>query len=135
MKKPLVLIFIFFSTFTFSQNEKDIDSLNLRIFNNGKYLIKELKVNVGGNEYIFKDVGRNSYSEYAKLPYIWNANNSLTTTVIVKRMFRYDEWWTLKEYPIDHIGERKIEGGYCTLEIKTRLKKKELQVEQNLIQE
>ena len=50
-------------------------------------------------------------------------------------MFKFDEWWTLKETPIDHIGESKIESGLYTLKVKTRKRKKNLKVERNLISE
>ena len=36
--------------------------------------------------------------------------------------------------PIDHVGEKKIKSGNYTLELNTRLKKKMLKIEQNLIE-
>ncbi|WP_298507180.1 hypothetical protein [uncultured Maribacter sp.] len=133
MKKLLVGIVILFSMFGFSQTKRATDSLKLRVFNNGKYLIKELKINIEGKEYAFKDILKNKYSESIKLPYIWNYGNSLTTTVIIKKMFAYDWWVTSEEMPIDHIGDKKIENGEYTLSVKTRMKKKQLDVERELI--
>ena len=135
MKKLLVVITILASVVGFSQTEKANDSLKLRVFNNGKYLIKELKINIEGKEYVFKDILKNKYSESIKLPYIWNYSNSLTTTIIIKKMFAYDWWVTSEEMPIDHIGDKKIESGKYTLSLKTRMKKKQLNVERNLLKE
>ena len=135
MKKLLVGIVILFSVVGFSQTEGVTDSLKLRVFNNGRYLIKELKINIEGTEYVFNDILKNKHSEFIKLPYIWSYGNSLSTTVIIKKMFTYDWWVTLEETPIDHIGDKKFESGEYTLSIKTRMKKKMLNVEQNLVKE
>jgi hypothetical protein len=132
MKKLITGIIILLSSLIYSQNNVENDSLNLRIYNIGKYYIKELKIAVGENEFVFKDVWKNKYSDFIKIPYIWT-NNRVETTVIVKRLFKYDDWFTRIDLPIDHVGEEKIENGFYTLEIKTRLKKKKLTVEQNLI--
>ena len=123
------------SVFGFCQSEKQADSLVLRIFNDGKYLIKELKIDIQGQEYVFNDVPKNKYSETLILPYIWKSNNSFTTTVIIKKMFAYDWWVTLEEMPIDHIGEMKIENRTFTLRVKTNMNNKQLEVEQELIKE
>ena len=48
----------------------ETDSVNVRIFNDGKYYIKEAKLKIGGNEYIIKDVWKNKYSDFIKVPYI-----------------------------------------------------------------
>ena len=132
MKKLITGIIILLSSLIYSQNNVENDSLNLRIYNIGKYYIKELKIAVGENEFVFKNVWKNKYSDFIKIPYIWT-NNRVETTVIVKRLFKYDDWFTRIDLPIDHVGEEKIENGFYTLEIKTRLKKKKLTVEQNLI--
>ena len=132
MKKLITGIIILISSLIYSQKNVENDSLNLRIYNDGKYYIKELKIAVGENEFVFKDVWKNKYSDFIKIPYIWT-NNRVETTVIVKRLFKYDDWFTRIDLPIDHVGEEKIENGFYTLEIKTRLKKKKLTVEQNLI--
>lgn len=132
MKKLISGILILISSLFYSQNNIENDSVSLRIYNKGKFYIKELKITVGKNEHIFKDVWKNKYSGFIKIPYIWK-NNRIETTVIVKRMFKYDDWFTRINLPIDHIGDEKIKSGFYTLEIKTGLKKKELKVEQNLI--
>ncbi len=133
MKKLIFGISLLISSLCYCQNNVETDSVNLRIFNDGKYYIKEAKLKIGGNEYIIKDVWKNKYSDFIKVPYIWR-NNGIEVTVIVKRMFKYDEWFTAIILPIDHVGEKKIESGNYTLELNTRLKKKMLKIEQNLIE-
>jgi hypothetical protein len=133
MKKLIFGISLLVSSLFYCQNNVETDSVNLRIFNDGKYYIKEAKLKLGGNEYIIKDVWKNKYSDFIKVPYIW-INNGIEVTVIVKRMFKYDEWFTVIILPIDHVGEKKIESGNYTLKLKTRLKKKMLKIEQNLIE-
>ena len=133
MKKLIFGILLLISNLCYCQYNVETDSVNLRIFNDGKYYIKEAKLKIGGNEYIIKDVWKNKYSDFIKVPYIWR-NNGIEVTVIVKRMFKYDEWFTAIVLPIDHVGEKKIENGNYTLELNTRLKKKMLKIEQNLIE-
>ena len=133
MKKLITGILLLVSTLCYCQNNVETDSVNVRIFNNGKYYIKEAKLKIGGNEYILKDVWKNKHSDFIKVPYIWR-NNEIEVTVIVKRMFKYDEWFTAIILPIDHVGEKKIENGTYTLELNTRLKKKVLKIERNLIE-
>ena len=133
MKKLIFGILLLVSNLCYCQNNVETDSVSLRIFNNGKYYIKEAKLKIGGNEYILKDVWKNKYSDFIKVPYVWR-NNGIEVTVIVKRMFKYDEWFTAIILPIDHVGEKKIESGNYTLELNTRLKKKMLKIEQNLLE-
>ena len=135
MKNYVLWILILCTSLCYPNNHNGADSLKVRIYNNGKYFIKELKIKIGGKEYKFDHIRKNKYSEFKTLPYIWNKRNSLETTVIIKKMFKFDEWWTAKEFPIDHIGETKIESGFYTLEIKTRKRKKDLKVERKLIAE
>lgn len=135
MKNHFIWTLILFSSLCYGNNGIETDSLKVRIFNDGKYFIKELKITIGRQEYTFDHIQKNKYSDYINLPYIWNKGNALETTVIIKKMFKFDEWWTLKETPIDHIGESKIESGLYTLKVKTRLRKKELKVKRNLIAE
>lgn len=132
MKKLLLGILLLISNLCYSQNNAKTDSVNFRIFNDGKYYIKEAKLKIGRNEYILKDVWKNKHSDIIKVPYIWR-NNEIELTVIVKRIFKYDEWYTAIVLPIDHVGEKKIENGSYTLELKTQLKKKTLKIEQNLL--
>lgn len=132
MKNFITGILILVSTLICSQNKIENDSVSLRIYNRGKFYIKELKLTVGENKFVFKDVWKNKYSDFIKVPYIWK-NNKIETTVIVKRMFKYDQWFTRIDLPIDHIGEEKIKNGFYTIELKTRLKKKELKVKQKLV--
>ena len=132
MKKLLLGILLLVSNLCYCQNNAETDSVNFRIFNDGKYYIKEAKLKIGRNEYILKDVWKNKHSDIIKVPYIWR-NNEIELTVIVKRIFKYDEWYTAIVLPIDHVGEKKIENGSYTLELKTQLKKKTLKIEQNLL--
>ena len=133
MKNLITGILILVSGIIYSQNKIATDFVNLRIFNSGKYYIKEAKLKIGGNEYLIKDIWGKKYSDFIKVPYIWR-NNDIEITVIVKRMFKYDEWYTARNLPIDHVGENKIESGKYTLELNTRLKKKKLKIEQSLIE-
>ena len=132
MKNLITIILIFVSSLIYSQNNLATDSVNLRIFNDGKFYIKEFKITISGNEYVFKDIWKKKYSDFIKVPYIWPSNKT-ETTVVVKRMIKYDEWYNTLMFPVDHVGEKKIETGFYTLELETRLKNKNLTVELNLM--
>nr|WP_321408889.1 hypothetical protein [uncultured Carboxylicivirga sp.] len=134
MKKLIFAILLLISTYIYSQNENGTNSLELRVFNDGKYYIKELKINIDENEYVFNDIQRKKYSAFINLPYILKYGNHLTTKTIVKKIGD-DVWLTIKESPIDHIGEQKIEKGLYTLKIKTKTIKKQLEIKKKLVEE
>lgn len=118
----------------FSQEELSTDSVLVRIFNDGKFYIKEYVLTVNDLDYTFSDIWKNKYSEYKKIPYIWPLNES-KTTVIMKRIIKYDEWMTTLKLPIDHVGEKKITTGKYTIEVKTSRKSAQLHVEENIQKE
>ncbi len=120
---------IFFTLCLYSQ---DTDSVNVTIYNSGKYYIKHFKITINGRQYIFNDIWKHKSSKVQRLPYLWNSNPT-ETTVIVKRFFKYDQWLSVIEMPIDHVGEKKMKGGNCTIYVKTKKKDHKLSVEDYVV--
>ena len=50
-------------------------------------------------------------------------------------MFKYDQWLTTELMPIDHVGERKYENGKLTIELRTKVKSGQLEIEQTVTTE
>ena len=69
-EKKLLGILILVSTFSYSQEKIEADSLKLRVLNDGKYYIKELRIIVDGVIYFVKDIEKKKYSDFITLPYI-----------------------------------------------------------------
>ncbi len=134
MKKILLGILILVSTFSYSQDKIEADSLKLRVLNDGKYYIKELRIIVDGVIYFVEDIEKRKYSDFITLPYIWNYSNPMSITLIINKS-GFDYLKKVSESPIDHIGEQKIESGLYTLKVKTQLKKRHLYIERDLIKE
>ncbi|WP_152000943.1 MULTISPECIES: hypothetical protein [unclassified Imperialibacter] len=131
MKKILIAFSFLVSLNCFGQQQTTYDSVDVRIFNNGKHYIKEYIVTVNGKDFTFNDIWKNKYSEYQKLPYLW-ANNQSKTTVIVKKMIKYDLWLTTLNWPIDHAAEKKHMHGKLTIDVTTRQKADQLEVEEKI---
>lgn len=118
----------------FSQNKTSYDSLDIRIYNKGKHYLKEYTITINGHNYTFKDVWKYKQSSYIKAPYLWT-NNQTKTTVVIKRIVKYDEWMTVLQFPIDNISEHKFIKGKYTIEITTKKKKGNLEVKENIKKE
>ena len=116
------------------QQVTEYDSVEVRILNKGKHYIKNYVVSLNGTDYSFHDIWRNKYSDYQKLPYLW-PNNKTETQVIVKKMIQYDQWLKTINWPIDHVGESKYLNGKLTIEVKTKVKSGQLEVENIVIKE
>ena len=112
---------------------KTDDTLHVRILNKGKYYLKEYTLTIDGKNYTYKDIWKNKYSDYQRLPYIWPSNRA-KTIVIVKKL-GYDKWMNTEQIPIDHVGETKLTTGSYTIEIRTRKKKDQLEFDDILIQD
>ena len=67
MKNHFIWILLLLSSFCYGNAENETDSLKVRIFNDGKYFIKELKIKIGGQQYKFDHIQKNKYSD-CKLP-------------------------------------------------------------------
>lgn len=133
MRKILILTLILIYQGVKGQESITYDSLNIRILNKGKHYVKEYTLTIDGNNYTYKDIWKNKYSEYQRLPYIWPSNRSKTTVII--KLLGYDKWSTTVKMPIDHVGEKKLLKGHYTIEIGTRRKKGRLEVYELLIEE
>jgi hypothetical protein len=129
---PLILTLISFNLR--SQDIQETDSVDVRILNKGKYYLKKYVLSVDGHEFLFSDIWKGKYSDYQKVPYLWPSNKS-ETTVIIKRMIKYDIWLTTILWPIDHVGEKKIFDGKYRIEVRTKKKGDHLEVETELIKE
>ena len=134
MKNLLIILTLLTCLSAFGQEQPNTDSVEVRILNRGKYYIKEHTITLNGTKYQFSDIWPNKYSNFQKLPYIW-PNNRTKTTVIVKKMFKYDQWLTTELMPIDHVGERKYENGKLTIELRTKVKSGQLEIEQTVTTE
>lgn len=59
-------------------------------------------------------------------------NNKTKTTIIDKKMFKYDQRLTTELWPIDHIGEQKLMDGKLTIGLRTKVKSGQLETFVNL---
>jgi hypothetical protein len=130
----IVLFSVVVTTEASGQKIQHFDSVEVRVLNKGKHYIKEHIITLGKVDYKFSDIRRNHYSEYQKLPYLWS-NNLAKTTIIAKKMFKYDQWLTSLLWPIDHVGEEKYLTGKMTIELRTKVKSGQLKVEQVVVKE
>lgn len=134
MKNFLVILILLTCLCAFGQEKPNSDSVDVRILNKGKYYIKEHTITLNGTKYQFSDIWPKKYSEYQKLPYLW-PNNKTKTTIIDKKMFKYDEWLTTEHWPIDHVGEQKFLNGKLTIELRTKVKSGQMEIEQTVTKE
>jgi hypothetical protein len=117
-----------------AQQEMKYDSVDVRVLNKGNHYIKHFIISANGIEYTFDDIRRKKYSDYQKLPYLWT-NNKTETEVIVKKVIRYDQWMKSMLWPVDHVGETKYLKGSFTVEVKTKVKSGQLEVDELAILE
>jgi len=129
MKSLFAILTLLISLSAFGQEQLDSDSVEVRILNKGKHYIKEHTITLKGMNYKFSDIWPNKNSEYQKLPFLW-PNNRTKTTIIDKKLFKYDEWLTTELWPVDHLGEQKYRGGKLTIEIRTKVKSGQLEIVQ-----
>jgi hypothetical protein len=134
MKFVTACLLASFPYFSSAQPDAARDSIEVRVLNKGRHYLKKHVITIDKKDYVFADIWKGKYSAYKKIPYIWSINNSLTT-VIVNRMIKYDSWLTVGHMPIDYIGERKYTAGKYRIEIRTKRKKGQLEVEQEIIKE
>jgi hypothetical protein len=136
MKLTYILLILSISIASFGQQDSSYqnDSIQVRVFNQGRHYIKSYSVTVNGHDYEFKDIWKKKYSDYVSMPYIW-PNNKTEITIIVKRFFKYDEWLSLIRFPIDHVGETKKTNGEYTIFISTKVRKGELNIDDYIVKE
>jgi hypothetical protein len=136
MKIAILILVLFISIPLYSQTDSitHFDSVDVRIYNNGKRYIKNLTLTVNNNEYQFTDIWKRKYSTYLKLPFLW-PSNQIELTIIVKRMFKYDEWMSMIIMPIDHVGESQFTSGKFTVYAEPRIKKGNLEFDSYIIKE
>ena len=133
IRRTIGFVLVFTSLIAVGQTA-ETDSIDVRVFNKGKYHLKEYVLTVDGKDYNFFDLSKNQYSSYKRLPYIWTSNKS-KTTVIVKKIIKYDIWMTKSTYPIDHIGEKKLNKGSYTIELETKNRKEDLHLKENIVKD
>jgi hypothetical protein len=130
----ILVLFIPISLYSQTNSTTQFDSVDVRIFNGGKHYIKKLIITVNNNEYQFTDILKRKYSKYLKLPFLWSSNKT-EVTIIVKRMFKYDEWMTMILMPIDHVGESQYKSGKFTVYAEPSLMKGEMEFDSYVIKE
>jgi hypothetical protein len=118
----LLVLFLPISLYCQTNSPPQFDSVDVRIYNNGKHYIKKLIITVDNHEYQFNDICKSKYSKYLRLPFLWSSNKT-EVTIVVKRMFKYDEWISMTLIPIDHVGESKFPSGQFTVHAEPSLKK------------
>lgn len=109
------------------------DSVEVRIHNMGKHNIQNITITVNGKYYTYTDIKKINFSDYQKMPYIWSTGNSLEITLERKRFLRRKDIVTIKQFPIDHIGDHKFTNGKYVMEITTKICKKDSQIKQEVI--
>jgi hypothetical protein len=97
------------------------DSVNVRVFNQGRFYLKKYTITVGSRKYVFSDIFKHKYSAFQKLPYLYSENQT-EICIVRKRLLNYDDWENLLEIPIDHIGGRKFTAGNVTINVFTKRK-------------
>ena len=120
MKNLLIILLCFF---LISANKSE-ENLELRIYNNSKFKIEKLKLNYNGQETEFKNIEPKSYSEIKKVKGLWK-DNCYDLTVFKKKLFTENFWSHQICFPIDHIGNNKIENGKYILSLKIKQTEKE----------
>ena len=95
------------------------ENLELRIFNNSKFKIEKLLIKFEGRETVFENIAPKSYSGLKKIKGLWK-DNCYDLTVFKKRLLTDNFWSHQICFPIDHIGDNKIESGRYTLSLKIR---------------
>jgi len=134
MKNLLIAIFLTVSLrasgFSLIQN----DSVEVRVLNQGKHDLKEYVVTIDGDDYIFENIRKGSFSEYKSVPYLWTSNKT-KTTVVVKRLIKPDGWISITTTPIDHIGEEKLVTGKYLIELSTERNGNHFEVVQKIKKE
>ena len=134
MKRIILILFVIITAKATAQDAKAYDSIEVRVHNRGKHYLREFIVIVDGKEYKFEHIWKNKYSEYITIPYLWPSNKT-KTTIIIKRVIKYDEWVTALSIPIDHIGEKKFIQGKYTIEVDPVKRGKDLKVTEKVKKE
>ena len=88
--------------------------LNVRIKNDGTFPFSKFILSVNGIEFPFEGLKQGEISCYKNIPYIWTNNSFEIWHFKTEKAGR-----KIKVFPIDHIGERKIDSGYVTVSIVT----------------
>ena len=99
---------------TNSPCETSDKSLNVRIKNDGTFPFSKFILNVNGIDFSFEGLKQGEVSCYKNIPYIWTNNSFEIWHFKTEKAGR-----KVKAFPIDHVGERKIDRGYVTVSIVT----------------
>ena len=130
MKYIHLLLFFVIPIISYAQS-KPIDSVSVRVFNRGKFYLKQYSIIIGDKKYIFEDVSKGKHSDYKKLPYVYSAN-WIEVQIVRKRFLQYDEWIKKLMIPIDHIGDKRMDSGTATITVSTKRKHRQLMIESTL---
>lgn len=104
--------------FVLSSATKD-EKVELRIYNDSKFKIEKIKINFKGDEIELKNIEPKSYSEIKKVNGIWK-DNCYDLTVYKRRVLTQNFWAHQICFPVDHIGDNKIESGKYILKLKIK---------------
>jgi hypothetical protein len=118
MKNLLMLLLIF--VLSSATNDEKIE---LRIYNDSKFKIEKIKISFKDDEIEFKNIEPKGYSEIKAIDGLWKDNCYDLT--VYKRNFLSKNFWAHQIcFPVDHIGDNKIESGKCILKLKIKKKDK-----------
>ena len=91
------------------------ESLNVRIKNDGTFPFSKFVLKVNGVDFPFEGLKQGEISCYKNIPYIWTNNSFAIWHYYTEKAGRI-----VTTYPIDYIGEKKIDNGYVTISVVTK---------------
>ena len=128
MKAKFSLLLFFVIPIAIYAQSKPIDSVSVRVYNHGKFYLKQYSIIIDGTKYTFEDIPKGKYSAFKKVPYLYNTN-WIEAQIVRKRFLQYDEWIKKLMIPIDHIGDKRIDAGVATIDVSTKRKHHQLVID------
>jgi hypothetical protein len=125
------LLFIFIHLFLFNQPAKIADSVNLRVYNNSKFFVKNYMIKINNVNYSFISIDPHSYSQYRRLPDVLSFN-FVDMTAQIKRFLKHAYTIRTITEPIDNIGDKRIATGRAVLVLNIYMHHRNLEVEDSL---
>jgi hypothetical protein len=112
----LLLVFVLCSA---TKEEK----VELRIYNDSQFQIEKIKISFKDQETEFLDIRPKSYSEIKKINGLWK-DNCYDLTIYKEILLGHNFWSHQICFPVDHVGDNKIESGKYILKLKIKKRDK-----------
>ena len=128
------LLLVLAHTFFLQTQHPAPDSINVRVYNHSNYYIEKYIIIIRSVKYTFANLPTHSYSEYKKLPYIYNSNVD-QVTLLKKKFLGGIDHITGFSAPMDDTDEKRLDSGRATLILDIGLKHKLITIKTNLKQE